>query len=71
MFVMEKALMLIMVALGVTTTLTTGILMTVGTIGTAQAIGCHHFNNQGADCIDGFLCVHHFDPDKCRQTGPP
>ena len=50
--------MLIMVALGVTTTLTAGILIMASTVGTAQAVGCHHFQNQGADCIDGFLCVH-------------
>jgi hypothetical protein len=60
--------MLVMLALGVTTTLSAGILVLASTIGTAQAVGCHHFQNQGADCIDGFLCVH--QTGTCRQTGP-
>ena len=66
---MEKALILFMIA--VISTVTAGILMIASTLGTVQAVGCHHFQNQGADCIDGFLCIHHFTPDKCRQTGPP
>jgi hypothetical protein len=64
---MEKALMLFMIA--VTATVTAGILMMASTVGTVQAVGCHHFQNQGADCIDGFLCVH--QTGECRQTGPP
>ena len=61
--------MLIMVALGVTTTLTAGILIMASTVGTAQAVGCHHFQNQGADCIDGFLLRH--QTGTASQTGPP
>jgi hypothetical protein len=36
---MEKTLMIIMVALGVTTTLRAGILIMASTVGTAQAVG--------------------------------
>jgi hypothetical protein len=67
-FVMQKSLILFMIA--VTMTVTAGILMMASTVGTAQAVGCHkHFQNQGADCTDGVLCVH--QTGDCRQTGPP
>lgn len=56
--------MLIMIALGVTTTLTAGILIMASTVGTVQAVGCNHnFDNRGATCTDGVLCVNHFLPD--------
>jgi hypothetical protein len=68
MFVMEKALMLFMIA--VIATVTAGILMMTNTLGTAQAIGCNHnFQTKGATCTDGVLCVQH--TGECRQTGPP
>ena len=39
--------MLIMIALGVTTTLTAGILIMASTVGTVQAVGCNHnFDNR-------------------------
>ena len=48
--------MLIMVALGVTTTLTAGILIMASAVGTVQAVGCNHnFDNRGATCTDGVL----------------
>ena len=71
MFVMEKVFMLLMIV----ATVTVGISMMASTVGTAQAVGCNHnFDNQGASCTDGVLCVNHFLPDVvCHepQIGPP